>query len=262
MADTLETRLIHAQAERLPPLEILSELVSDELLRRQDRLLARRIQQAGFRGAQKTLDVFDFDFNKKQNRQLVFDRATARFDERHEDALFLGPPGTDKSHPAQALDLCAIQQGHRVLYSETNRLLEELADAQITDDRKSYIETVSSVPRLILDHIGMRKLPQTAAEDLLEIVMRRYERASTLITSNRPSMSGENCSATLPPSPRSSTACFTTPTSCPADPKATEPNYTSTCQKRSPQDTPSQSLPPLQLAAFQVSNTGRFCGVD
>lgn len=186
MADTLETRLLYAQAERLPPLDFLSVLVSDELLRRQDRLLARRIAQAGFRDPNKTLDAFDFDFNKKQNRQLVFELATARFVERHEDALFLGPPGTGKSHLAQALGLCAIQQGHRVLYRETHRLLEELADAQLVGERKSYIETVASVPLLILDDLGMRKLPQTAAEDLLEIVMRRYERASTLITSNRP----------------------------------------------------------------------------
>lgn len=186
MAETLETRLVHAQAERLGPLDFLSALVSDELVRRQDRLLARRIQQAGFRDAQKTLDGFDFDFNKKLNRQLIFELSTARFITRHEDALFLGPPGTGKSHLAQALGLCAIQQGHRVLYRETHRLLEELGEAQLLNERKSYLETVCAVPLLIVDDLGMRKLPHSAAEDLLEIIMRRYERASTLLTSNRP----------------------------------------------------------------------------
>ena len=186
MAETLETRLIHAQTERLGPLDFLSALVSDELIRRQDRLLARRIQQAGFRDAHKTLDGFDFDFNKKLNRQLIFELSTARFITRHEDALFLGPPGTGKSHLAQALGLCAIQQGHRVLYRETHRLLEELGEAQLLNERKSYLETVCAVPLLIVDDLGMRKLPHSAAEDLLEIIMRRYERASTLLTSNRP----------------------------------------------------------------------------
>jgi DNA replication protein DnaC len=80
----------------------------------------------------------------------------------------------------------AIQQGHRVLYRETHQLLEELAETAIDDTRKQHMELLASVPLLIIDDLGMRKLPLTAAEDLLEIVMRRYERASTLLTSNRP----------------------------------------------------------------------------
>jgi DNA replication protein DnaC len=114
------------------------------------------------------------------------DIATARFVERREDALLLGPPGTGKSHLAQALGLAAIQQGHRVAYRETHALLEELADATLDGTRKDYLTVMSTVPLLILDDLGMRKLPATAAEDLLELVMRRYERASTLLTSNRP----------------------------------------------------------------------------
>jgi DNA replication protein DnaC len=186
MADALETRLVHAQAERLPPLDFLSALVGDELVRRQDRLLQRRIKAAGFRDANKTLDGFDFAFNPKMNRRLLFELATARFIDRREDVLFLGPPGTGKSHLAQALGLCAIKQGHRVLYRETHALLEELAQAQLLSERKQYIEQLAAVPLLIVDDLGMRKLPPTAAEDLLELVMRRYERSSTLLTSNRP----------------------------------------------------------------------------
>ena len=73
-----------------------------------------------------------------------------------------------------------------MLYRETHILLEELAEAVIDGTRKQYMESITTVPLLIIDDFGMRKLPQTAAEDLLEIVMRRYERASTLLTSNRP----------------------------------------------------------------------------
>jgi DNA replication protein DnaC len=120
MAAVLETRLRHAQTEKLTPIDLVSALVSDELLRRQDRLLERRHKQAGFRDPHPSLDNFDFDFNKKMNRALIHELATGRFIAQREDALFLGP------------------------------------------------------------------LPHTAAEDLLEIVMRRYERASTLLTSNRP----------------------------------------------------------------------------
>ena len=186
MADVLETRLVQAQSEKLVHLDFLSVLVGDELLRRQDRLLGKRLKEAAFRDVNRTLDRFDFDFNKKMNRKLVFELATARFVSQHEDVLFLGPPGTGKSHLAQAVGLAAIQQGYRVLYREAHVLLEELADAQLAGERKAYIERVSTVPLLIIDDLGMRKLPATAAEDLLEIVMRRYERTSTMLTSNRP----------------------------------------------------------------------------
>jgi DNA replication protein DnaC len=165
---------------------LIACLVSDELTLRTDRLLQRRRKQAAFRDADRTLDNFDFTFNPKMNRSLVFDLATGAFINRREDALFLGPGGTGKSHLAQAIGQCAIQQGYKVLYRETHILLDELADAVTDGRRKEYMESVATVPLLIIDDFGMRKLPNTAAEDLLEIIMRRYERFSTLLTSNRP----------------------------------------------------------------------------
>jgi DNA replication protein DnaC len=186
MAAVLETRLHQAQAEPMPPIDFLSCLVTDELNRRGDRLLERRKKQAAFRDPHKTLENFDFNFNTKMNRSLVFDLATSAFIARHEDALFLGPPGTGKSHLAQAIGQAVIQQGYRVLYRETHKLLEDLAEATLDGTRRQQMELFASVPLLIIDDLGMRKLPATAAEDLLEIVMRRYEHASTVLTSNRP----------------------------------------------------------------------------
>lgn len=186
MAAALEVRLRQAQVEAMPPIDLMSCLVADELTRRADRLLERRLKQAGFRDAQRTLDNFDFAFNPKMNRSLVFDLATAAFVGKREDALFLGPGGTGKSHLAQAIGCAAIQRGYQVLYRETHVLLDELAEAVVDGTRRDYMDCIATVPLLIIDDFGMRKLPQTAAEDLLEIVMRRYERASTLLTSNRP----------------------------------------------------------------------------
>src|SRR6478736_448508 len=186
MAAVIETRLRQSQAEAMAPIDLIACLVSDELTLRADRLLQRRRKQAGFRDPDKTLDNFDFGFNPKMNRSLVFDLATGAFIAKHEDALFLGPPGTGKSHLAQAIGLAAIQQGYRVVYRETHTLLNDIADATLDGTRKQHMEMLSTVPLLIIDDLGMRKLPPTAAEDLLEIVMRRYERASTLLTSNRP----------------------------------------------------------------------------
>jgi DNA replication protein DnaC len=186
IAATLETRLLQAQAEKMPPIDFVSSLVNDELLRRKDRLLERRVKQAGFRDHGKTLESFDFEFNKKMDRALIFELASGRFVTKHEDGLFLGPPGTGKSHLGQAVGHAVIQQGHRVCYREAHVLIEELATATLEGRRKDHMDELAAVPLLIVDDLGMRRLPHTAAEDLLELVMRRYERASTLITSNRP----------------------------------------------------------------------------
>src|SRR5437879_2952700 len=101
---------------------------------------------------------FDFNFNKKMNRSLVFDLATATFIARREDALFLGPPGTGKSHLAQAIGQAVIGQGYRVIYREAHVLLEEIAEAALDGKRKEYMELLATVPLLIIDDLGMRKL--------------------------------------------------------------------------------------------------------
>src|SRR2546428_6640772 len=134
-----------ARLHTLAPIDFLSTLVSDELLRRQDRLLDRRVKQAAFRDVGKTLDAFDFDFNKKMNRRLVFELATGRFVAQHEDGLFLGPPGTGKSHLAQAIGLAVIQHRYRVLYRQAHTLVDELTDAQLAGTRKATLAHLTTV---------------------------------------------------------------------------------------------------------------------
>ena len=187
MAAVLETRLHQAQAEPMAPIDLISCLISDELTRRADRLLERRRKQAGFRDANRDARQLRLHLQSEDEPQpglrsghRALSSASAR------TRLFLGPGGTGKSHLAQAIGQSAILQGYRVFYRETHILLDELADAVAEGKRKQYLESLATVPLLIIDDFGMRKLPLTAAEDLLEIVMRRYERASTLLTSNRP----------------------------------------------------------------------------
>jgi len=184
MANTLVLRSQQARAESLGPLDFISLLVHDELQRRRDRLVERRVKAAGFRD-NKTLDTFDWKFNAL-DRALIFDLASARFVEQHEDVLLLGNAGVGKSHVAQAIGMAAIHAGFRVMYREAHVLFEQMLLANATGERGVAIAAFSEIPLLIIDDLGMRKLPASAAEDLLEIVMRRYERASTILTSNRP----------------------------------------------------------------------------
>lgn len=185
MAETLIVRAQQARAETLGPIDFLGLLIHDELQKRRDRLIERRVKAAAFRD-RKSLDDFDWKFNSGIDRSLVFELATARFIERREDCLILGNPGCGKSHISQALGMAAIHAGFHVLYREAHRLFEELVLAEATGERSTAIANFVEIPLLIIDDLGMRKLPASAAEDLLEIVMRRYERASTIITSNRP----------------------------------------------------------------------------
>jgi DNA replication protein DnaC len=96
------------------------------------------------------------------NRSLMFDLAAGAFIPKREDTLFLGPGGTGKSHLAQAIGQAAILQGYKVLYRELHVLLDELSDAVAEGTRKEYIDLVSTIPLLILDDFGMRKLPHTS----------------------------------------------------------------------------------------------------
>ena len=184
MADSLSLRSQQARAESLGPLDFIGLLVHDELQRRRDRLLQRRIKGAGFRD-QRTLDAFDWKFNSL-DQALIFELASGRFIEQHEDVLLLGNAGVGKSHIAQAIGMAAIHAGFGVLYREAHVLFEDLLLANAIGERPETIATYSEIPLLIIDDLGMRKLPANAAEDLLEIVMRRYERTSTILTSNRP----------------------------------------------------------------------------
>jgi DNA replication protein DnaC len=185
MVEALPARLAQAEAAPLSHLEFLELLVEDELTRRADRLYARRLKQAGITTV-KTLAEFDWTFNPKIPKARLADLATARFLPAHTGVLLIGPPGVGKSHLATAIAVGAIRAGRRVLTRSTFDLVQDFAEAEATGERRRFVQTLTKVDLLVLEDFGMKKLPPSAAEDLLEVFVRRHETGSTLITTNRP----------------------------------------------------------------------------
>lgn len=176
----LDIRLQEAASNELSYLDFLKNLVDDEITIRKDRLLTRRLKQAAFPFA-KTIADFDFSFNPSINKQIVKRLATTAFVSQMENILFIGPPGVGKTHLAVAFGLEAIHKGFTALYRST---------FDMTADIHKYQDEVMALylkPQLlIIDELGMKNLSKETNEVLLEIIHRRYQRASTIIATNRP----------------------------------------------------------------------------
>ena len=185
LAASLEVRLQEASGNRLSHAEFLELILQDELLVRKDRLIQRRVRAATFR-AIKTLEDFDFSFNPSVPKKQVYELATCRFIQRSEDVLWLGPPGTGKSHLVQALGYQAIKSGHTVLYRSIFDVVRDFLHDEAFDGQDKVLTRYLKPDLLIIDDMGMKQLPKRSGEYFFEVIMRRHETRSTMMTSNRP----------------------------------------------------------------------------
>jgi DNA replication protein DnaC len=182
---SLEVRLQEAAGHSLSHAEFLELILQDELLVRNERLLQRRVKAAGFREL-KTLEDFDWAFNPSIHKKQVYDLASCRFVREHRDVLFLGPPGVGKSHLVQALGYQAIKSGFTVLYRSVFDVVRDFLQDEAFGGQEKVLTRYLKPDLLIVDDMGMKQLPKNSGEYLFEIIMRRYETRSTMMTSNRP----------------------------------------------------------------------------
>ena len=185
LAETLDIRLQEAAGHQLTHAEFLELIFQDELLVRNQRLIGRRVNSAEFREL-KALDDFDWAFNPSIPRKQVFDLATCRFVRENRDVLFLGPPGTGKSFLVQAIGYLAIKQGFVVLYRSIFDVVRDFLHDEAVEGEEKVLARYLKPDLLIIDDMGMKQLPKRSGEYLFEIIMRRYETRSTVMTSNRP----------------------------------------------------------------------------
>jgi DNA replication protein DnaC len=185
LLESLDVRLHEAAGNSLTHAEFLELLLQDELAVRSDRQVRRRVKAAQFREL-KTLDDFDWSFNPSIKKKQVFDLATCRFVRETRDVLFLGPPGVGKSFLAQAIGYQAIKCGFAVLYRSIFDVIRDFLHDEALGGEEKIMTRYLKPDLLIIDDMGMKQLQKRSGEYLFEIVMRRYETRSTMMTSNRP----------------------------------------------------------------------------
>jgi DNA replication protein DnaC len=185
LSQSLEVRLHEAQSHNLSHLEFLELILQDELLVRSERLFNRRVQAASFR-EKRTLDQFDWSFNPSIKKKQVFDLATGQFIRDARDVLWLGPPGLGKTHLVQAIGYQVIKAGYVVLYRSIFDVVRDFLHDDVVGQDDKMLARYLKPDLLIIDDMGMKQLPKRSGEYLFEIIMRRYEKRSTMMTSNRP----------------------------------------------------------------------------
>jgi len=185
MIATLQARALQVAHHQMDFVEAFASLVQDELDRRRSRLLDRRFTLSGL-PERKDLKDFDWAYNPRVPKREVLELATLKFIEAREGALLIGPPGVGKSHAAKALAHLAVQRGYKVFYREAHVLIEEINEARELGEIRKYRALMKAADLLVIDDLFLRKLPANAGDELADVIMGRYEKLSTIITSNRP----------------------------------------------------------------------------
>ena len=185
MAEMLPVRCHEARAQEIDDEEFIRRLVDDEFSRRKNNLASRRVKAARFPEVY-TLENFDFSFNASIPKKTILSLMSTAFVSMCQNVLFVGPPGVGKTHLALSIGYAAVCNGYSVYYRNSFDLVSDMAEALKDGRRKEMVTKLVGFNLLIIDEFGMKSMPQNAADDLLEVIHRRYQTGSTVIATNRP----------------------------------------------------------------------------
>ncbi len=185
IAEALPKLAEQARREEWAYEDFLTALLEREVLARQAHGGEARIRAARF-PARKTVDDFDFTYQTSVRRQVVLHLATLSFIEAKENVIFLGPPGTGKSHLAIALGIKACLSGYRVQFATATQWVTQLAAIHHDQRLEDYLRQLQRTPLIIVDEVGYIPFDAEAANLFFQLVSSRYERGSVIVTSNKP----------------------------------------------------------------------------
>ena len=184
MVATLEERLDFANKNQLGYLEFLELLCEDEINNRSSNSYKKRLSKARV-PARKTLEDFDFTFQPSLNKKQVNDAYTCQFIRHPSNLIFIGNPGTGKTHLSIAIGLNAIAKGFKVLFTGVGEMLDQLHMAKADNSYYKKLQDYLAPDLLILDELGFKALPHYAADDFFEVIAKRYEKGACIITTNK-----------------------------------------------------------------------------
>lgn len=185
MSASLEARALQVTQGEMGFIEALGALVQDEMDLRKSKQQQRRFNMSGL-PERKSLNDFDWAFNPKVPRREILDLSVCKFIDAREDALFIGSPGVGKSHCAKSIALNALSRGYSVFYREAHLLFPEIHQARELGSWPKMKAAMKQAQLMVIDDLFLRKLPDNTCDELIEIIMNRHEKVSTMITSNRP----------------------------------------------------------------------------
>ena len=181
---TFDIRNEQAIKEKLSYIEFFELLIEDEMSNRRDNSYKKRTAKARFPSF-KTLEEYDFNFQPKLNRQQIYNLATGEYIRKKENIVFVGPPGTGKTHLSISLGIKALLQGYKVLFTSVSEMMETLFEAKADNSYHRKLKYYLTPDLLILDELGFRQLSDNIVDLFYEIISKRYEKGSLIITSNK-----------------------------------------------------------------------------
>jgi len=182
--NSLEERIALANEKSLSYIDFISLLLEDEANNRRDNSYKKRYSRAKF-PANKKIEDFDFSFQPSIDKRIINDALTCQFIREKKNIIFIGNPGAGKTHLSIALGIKALQKGHKVLFTTTAHMLHDLNVSKADNSYHRKIDFYLTPDLLIIDELGFKKIPNYSADDFFEIISRRYERGSLIITTNK-----------------------------------------------------------------------------